>query len=112
MDYFSPGPRELARKLNRQTARRRLAAINRALAAAETELGLLGWQQADYDADTQRQVREIQSVEKEQTRLTNEAASVAIRTARPSERAADCATPERRAAAANGSRAAKAAGAA
>lgn len=48
----------------------------RDLGAAETQLGLLGWQQADYDADTQRQVQEIYAVEQEQSRLTNEAAGL------------------------------------
>lgn len=77
MDYFTPGLRELARKLSRQTARRRLAALQRHLAKAEAELGLLGWQQADYDPETQRQVQEIHNVEREQSRLTNDAASLA-----------------------------------
>lgn len=54
----------------------RLRVVQRALAKAETELGLLGWQQADYDEETQRQVREIQQVEMEQSRLTNEAAAL------------------------------------
>lgn len=54
-----------------------MAARRRVLAKAETELGLLGWQQADYDENTQRQVQEIQNVEREQSRLTNEAAALA-----------------------------------
>ncbi len=77
MDYFSPGPRELARKLHRRAVEHSLAAINRKLAKAETDLGLLGWQQADYDPETQRQVQEIQGVEKEQSRLVNDSAEVA-----------------------------------
>ena len=50
--------------------------VRRELAKAETELGLLGWQQADYDDETQRQVEAIQHVEREQSRLTNEAAAL------------------------------------
>ncbi len=53
-----------------------MAALERTLAEAETQLGLLGWQQAEYDEDTQRQVREIQGVEREQSRLTNEGAAI------------------------------------
>jgi chromosome segregation ATPase len=48
----------------------------RRLDRAETELGLLGWQQADYDEDTQREVDKIQNYEREQARLTNESAAV------------------------------------
>jgi chromosome segregation ATPase len=55
--------------------RRRVA--QRALARAETELGLLGWQQADYDEETQRQVKQIQDVEMEQAKLMNQAAALA-----------------------------------
>jgi hypothetical protein len=54
VDYFSPGAREIARILGRVLNRLRMLAQRRRLARAETELGLLGWQQADYDEDTQR----------------------------------------------------------
>lgn len=76
MDYLSPGLREISRKLGRQLDRLRLFAERRRLARAETELGLLGWQQADYDPDTQRQVEKIQNYEREQSRLTNESAEL------------------------------------
>lgn len=76
MDYFSPGLREVSRKLGRQLDRLRLAAERRKLARAETELGLLGWQQADYDPETQREVEKIQNYEREQSRLTNDSAEV------------------------------------
>lgn len=46
------------------------------LAQAETELGLLGWQQADYDTETQREVEKVQNYEREQSRLTNESADL------------------------------------
>jgi hypothetical protein len=45
------------------------------LAKAETQLGLLGWQQADFDEETQREVDKIMNVEREQARLTNEGAT-------------------------------------
>ena len=38
------------------------------------ELGLLGWQQADFDLETQREVEKITQCEREQSRLTNESA--------------------------------------
>lgn len=76
MDYFSPGLRELSRKSARQLSRLQLAAERRRLARAETELGLLGWQQAEFDADTQREVDKIQNYEREQSRLTNESAEL------------------------------------
>ncbi len=76
MDYFTPGLRELARQLQRLALQLRLRLRQRELDRAETDLGLLGWQQADFDPDTQRQVDEIQQVELEQTRLTNESARV------------------------------------
>lgn len=76
MDYFTPGLRELSRIFRRLSLRTRLRLRQRKLDRAETDLGLLGWQQADFDADTQRQVDEIQQVEREQTRLTNESARV------------------------------------
>jgi chromosome segregation ATPase len=76
VDYFSPGLREFGRKICRGIARLRISVRSRELAKAEAELGLLGWQQADYDEDTQRQVQEIYAVEQEQSRLTNEAAAL------------------------------------
>lgn len=59
--------------MRRWSARRRLA-------GAEIRLGLLGWQQADFDAETQRQVDAIQNVEREQAALTNRAAEVSHET--------------------------------
>jgi chromosome segregation ATPase len=76
VDYFSPGAREIARKLGRVLNRLRTIAQRRRLAQAETELGLLGWQQADYDEETQREVDKIQNYEREQARLTNESAEI------------------------------------
>jgi chromosome segregation ATPase len=76
VDYFSPGLREVSRKCGRQIDRLRLVAERRKLNRAETELGLLGWQQADYDPETQREVEKIQNYEREQSRLTNESAEI------------------------------------
>ncbi|MDB6172950.1 MAG: hypothetical protein JWL59_2261 [Chthoniobacteraceae bacterium] len=55
--------------------RLRIAAEHRKLSKAETELGLLGWQQVDFDRETQRDVDKIQNYEREQSRLTNEGAA-------------------------------------
>ncbi len=76
MDYFSPGLREFARIGSRAAARFRISTRSRELSKAEAQLGLLGWQQADYDVDTQRQVQEIYAVEQEQSKLTNQAAAL------------------------------------
>ena len=77
MEYFGPGFRELQRLTLRCVQRARLALARRQLAAAETELGLLGWQQAEFDEETGRQVDEIQNVEREQGRLHNTSADLA-----------------------------------
>lgn len=77
MDYFGPALRELRRILRRLNHRVRLAWFHRQLATAETELGLLGWQQADFDEATQAQVDKVHDVEREQMRLTNASAELA-----------------------------------
>lgn len=48
----------------------------RKLAKAETTLGLLGWQQADFDDATQEEVRRIIECEREQATATNNSAAV------------------------------------
>ena len=77
METFAPGLRELPRLAARLGHRVRLARVRRQLAAAETELGLLGWQQADFDEETARQVDEIQHVEREQSDQQNASAGLA-----------------------------------
>jgi chromosome segregation ATPase len=75
VDYLKPGLREIGRQAARLLLRARLAAARRRRAKALTQLGLLGWQGADFDPETQRQVDEIQNVEREQSRHLNEAAA-------------------------------------
>jgi DNA repair exonuclease SbcCD ATPase subunit len=75
VDYLNPGLREIGRRAARVVLRVRLAAARRRRAQALTQLGLLGWQGADFDPETQRQVDEIQNVEREQSRHLNEAAA-------------------------------------
>ncbi len=77
MNYFKPGLREIARKLGRQRHRLRVLLARRDLTKAETALGLLGWQQADFDTQTQTEVDKINTYEREQARLTNESAGLA-----------------------------------
>jgi chromosome segregation ATPase len=74
VDYFTPGLRELGRKLHRLSLRAALWQRRKQLGKAETALGLLGWQQADFDPETQRQVNAINNVEREQGKLINEGA--------------------------------------
>ena len=76
MDYFSPGLKEIARVVGRWRNQWRLRGVKKQLAKAETELGLLGWQQAEFDPVTQREVDKIQQTEREQARLTNESAAI------------------------------------
>ena len=98
MDYFSPGAREAGRRVRRAYGRARLWRDRRRLAKAEAELGLLGWQQADFDDETQQQVEAIQNVEREQSRLMNAAAEHAttVRTRRGELESAQRAWQEKR----------------
>ncbi len=77
MNYFTPGLREISRKLGRQRHRLRILLARRDLTKAETALGLLGWQQAEFDPQTQAEVDKINAYEREQSRLTNESAGLA-----------------------------------
>ena len=76
MDYLSPGFREIARVLARGRDAWKLRGAKKQLAKVEEELGLLGWQQAEFDPVTQREVDKIQQTEREQARLTNESAAL------------------------------------
>ncbi len=78
MNPLLPAPRELARVLGRQATRLRRLVARRRLGQAETTLGLLGWQQADFEGDAQRPIDQLTNVEREQARLTNESAQLAI----------------------------------
>ncbi len=78
MKPLVPGLRELARIVRRQTCRFRLILERRKLARLETALGLLGWQQADYDSGTQEHVSRLTDCEREQVRLTNESAEIGL----------------------------------
>lgn len=86
MEYFSPCLHELSRILKRANCRAQISFAERKLAKAEENLGLLGWQQADFDEPTQRQVDALQNIEKEQSILTNRSAELAHELAALSER--------------------------
>ncbi|MCE9612556.1 MAG: hypothetical protein K8R23_20335 [Chthoniobacter sp.] len=58
--------------------RLRLFVARRRLGKAETTLGVLGWQQADFEGDAQRLIEQLTNVEREQARLTNESARLGI----------------------------------
>lgn len=62
--------------LGRGRHRLRLVLEERKLARVETTLGLLGWQQAEYDRTTQRYADQLTDYEREQSRLTNESATL------------------------------------
>jgi chromosome segregation ATPase len=76
VNRFSPGYRQIVRLLNRLALRGHLFVEHRKLARLETELGLLGWQQADYNEATQEEIRKLGDYEREQARLTNESAEL------------------------------------
>ncbi len=78
MNFFAPGLRELARILGRLLRRLRLVLDRRKLAKLEAALGLLGWQQADYQGEPQKHVDQLTDFEREQSRLTNESAAFAL----------------------------------
>ena len=77
MDYFTPSLHELSRIFKRTRHRIQISVAERHLATAEANLGLLGWQQADFDEETQRQVDALQNIEREQSELTNRSAEIA-----------------------------------
>jgi chromosome segregation ATPase len=60
--------------------RRRLHLLweHRKLGQLESQLGLLGWQQADYDSGTQAHVDELADYERSQAQITNESASLGL----------------------------------
>lgn len=78
MNLLLPAPRELARILGRLANRLRLVLARWQLGKAETNLGLLGWQQADFAGDAQRHIDRLGNVEREQARLTNESARLGL----------------------------------
>ena len=78
MNLVLPALRELARLYDRQIGRASLWLARRKLARAETDLGLLGWQQADFEGEAQRHVDQLRNVEREQSRQTNESAALGV----------------------------------
>ena len=78
MNVLLPVPRELARLFGRLARRLRLVLGARRLAKAETDLGLLGWQQADFEGEAQRYIDQLSNVEREEARLTNESARLGL----------------------------------
>lgn len=86
MEYFSPCLHELSRIFKRANCRAKISLAERRLAKAEENLGLLGWQQADFDEPTQRQVDALQNIEREQATLTNRSAELAHELAALSEK--------------------------
>ena len=76
MNRFSPAYWHALRLFTRLWLRCRLLVERRNLGRLETELGLLGWQQAEYNEATQLEVRRLSDYEREQARLTNESAEL------------------------------------
>ena len=76
MNFFTPGLREIPRLLGRQWLRLRLLLDHRRLAQAEATLGLLGWEQAEFDDDTQKEVGRIVDFERKQAQAMNDSATL------------------------------------
>lgn len=89
MKTLAAGWRELARILRRQIWRLRLIFERRKLERLESALGLLGWQQADYDLETQEHVSRLTNYEREQAGLTNESAAFGLQIVAIEERRGD-----------------------
>ena len=68
----------MSRIFGRQFSRLKRLIARRRLARAETELGVLGWQQADFEGEAQRHVEQLADFERAQVRLTNESAAQAL----------------------------------
>jgi chromosome segregation ATPase len=95
LNYLAPGLRELGRIYGRLKRRSQLIWERRELVRCETKLGLLGWQQADYDATLQPHVDQLADLERSQAQLTNESASMGLTVQQLEERrAAEKATYE------------------
>jgi chromosome segregation ATPase len=77
LTYLQPGFREMRRWCSRAAHHWALHFKRRKLAQAETRLGLLGWQQAEFEGEARRQVEAIHHLEKEQATLTNRSAEIA-----------------------------------
>jgi chromosome segregation ATPase len=77
VNYYAPALREAVRIYDRQINRISLIIARRNLAKAEYDLGLLGWQQADFEGEAKAHVEELTNVEREQAKLTNDSAEVA-----------------------------------
>ena len=78
MNLFLPALKELARIYDRQIGRASLWLARRRLARTETDLGLLGWQQADFEGEAQRHIDQLRNVEREQARQTNASAALGL----------------------------------
>ena len=88
MNFLAPGLRELARLFDRSFRRLRLMAQRRELVQLESKLGLLGWQQADYDAGTQQHVDRLNDLERAQAKLTNQSGELGVAIAKLEEKRA------------------------
>lgn len=88
MNFLAPGLRELARLFDRSFRRLCLVAQRRKLAQLESKLGLLGWQQAEYDAGTQQHVDHLNDLERAQSKLTNQSAEFGVAIAKLEEKRA------------------------
>ena len=76
MNFLTTGWRELERKVQRGGGRLRILLEQRKLTAAEIHLGELGWQQADFPPEVDRQIRVITHMERQQAAYSNQSADI------------------------------------
>lgn len=79
MNWFEEGLVECGRKTARAVWRARLALSQRKLAHAETILGELGWQQADFPESLAPELERVNAAERQQALLLNRSAEIAAR---------------------------------
>lgn len=76
MNFLATGFREQARIIQRANDRILVWRERRRLTKAETDLGFLGWQQAEFSADVNEQVGAINAFEQQQYELANRSADL------------------------------------
>ena len=76
MNFITSGYQELHRKVQRTEDRIRVWQERRKLTAAEIHLGQLGWQQADFPPEVERQIHAINAVELQQAQISNQSADI------------------------------------
>lgn len=76
MNFITAGFQEIERKFQRTEWRIRLRLERARLEKAEIDLGALGWQQADFPPEVEKQIDAINRFESQQAELSNQSADL------------------------------------